>query len=677
MAEDLSVLTRPADDPADAFDDSLAARSRDWYLEAKDSEFWKKYIPKAEENRGYYVGGKGQWSYDGKYDDWEALAQEGRARVSIDRIGPVIDILTGFEESNRVDLKTEPVGNEDVEDAEVMSWLLKQEQEQTELQEHRSDGFEDALIEGMTCYKWLIDYDEDVRGRIKLSRLRPGFDVIWDPNWKEYDLSDARYILEWGWYWVEDVVAQHPDHEKRIREALGKLSDVMTGLTPKRSTDGGASAYGIVGDHVVEDLDVERQFYRPEDGKVLVLEVWYRDYQPFWVVTDKDTGKVEEFESSEAAKLFAKSDPKRLTAIKRARRLIRTGTVLPATRQTLEDGETPHVKDKTNYPYVPEIAKRKGDDILGAIDKLKDPQRVDNKRISQALDLAARWLKIRMYYWEGSMTPMAEGTLGDPNADSPIPLRPGYQPPGFLIPQGLSEATSILTTLAGVMESATRESGVNAELQGITEKGNAGQSGIAIARKQAQGQVMNTRFFNNHRRTGKILGQRLARLIQQVRNYDDVVRLKDDLGEAHLVHLNPMGMKSLDPETRRQKREEFTAKGFKVLADIDSLKYDLVIAETPATVSARQAQLQALMEVLDKYPDIMPDVVDVIFELLNIPKRGEILRRIRARQAALGAGVPPAGGPPSPVGGPPGAATAPTLPQPPSPADALGAPVAA
>ena len=92
-------------------------------------------------------------------------------------------------------LPLEPVGNEDAEDAEVMSWLLKFAQDQAEVQEHRSDGFEDVLIEGMTCYKVFIDDDEDVRGKIKMTRLRPGFEVIWDPHWKEYDASDARYNL--------------------------------------------------------------------------------------------------------------------------------------------------------------------------------------------------------------------------------------------------------------------------------------------------------------------------------------------------------------------------------------------------------------------------------------------------------------------------------------------------
>jgi hypothetical protein len=681
---ELAELAGPRAGEATGPDDSLANRARAWYLEATRSSFWKTYTPKANENRGYYVGGKGQWSYEGSFADWDLLEKDGRARVSIDHIGPAVDILTGFEEQNRFDLKAEPVGNEDADDAEILSWLLKHASDQAEVQEHRSDGFEDTVIEGMTCYKLWIDYDEDIRGKIRVGRRRPGTQVLWDPHWEEYDLSDARYILEWAWVWVEDVIAEHPEHATRIKEAVGKLTATLRELGTGSSTDGGDSAYGLTGSHTVEDLEAERQFYDPDAGRVLVLEVWYRDYEPYWVVTDTDTGKIDPFDTGEQAKQFAASDPTRLTAVRRLRRIVRTGTVLPATLQTLEDGETPHTKDPTNYPYVLELGKRKGDDILGVVDKLKDPQRVENKRISQALDLAAKWLKIRLVYAEGSLSPAGESSLSDPDATNPLAIRPGFDKPGFLVPQGLSEATSILTNLAQIMETATRESsGVNAELQGTSERGSGGQSGIAIARRQAQGQVMNTRFFNNHRRTGKILGQRLARLIQQVYSYDDVIRLKDDLGQTHLVQMNPTGMKNLSPEERQKKRAEYAAKGLKVLADVDALKYDLVIAETPATSSARQAQLQALLEVLEKFPDVFPDVVDIVFELLNIPRRGEIIGRIRARMAAMQAaaqGMPPGAPPgaaPDPMlaGGPPGAPAPP--PMPPPAFEAAGAPVAA
>lgn len=653
--------------------DEIALRARSWYLQAIHHDLWKNYRRDAKEDMGFYIGGEGQWSKNGSLEDYKHLIATKRVVVSINHCQAVVDVLTGYERQNRSDLKAAPQGEEDDDSARLMSWFLKFEQDQCQCQERISEMFEDGVITGMDCIEVGISYNEDpTTGRITMQRWRPGEDLIWDPYFTEYDGSDARFFLKPRWAFVLDLEAEFPEHKKAIQTALFQINQLLD-LAPSSVTSSGprSDAYGSVRNHPIEDLSTVPEFYNRDDQMLLVLEVWYRIYETEWLVIDKVTGDMTKAESAAAAHDIVKGNPDNLKAVSRKVRKVRMSTILPATFQALEVDQNPYPNDDEHYPFALFIAKRKLDVIYGIIRNLKDPQRIENKRWSQILDILGRFVNLRPLVPKGSLVnPRA---LDNPDDTSPIlyDAEQGKGPPTWFVPP-LAELARVLTEVALQMKVNMREvSGVNTDLLGI--RGDDA-SGIAIARRQAQGQVIATLFFDNLRRTRKYIGQRLAKRIQQVYTRERVVRLTNDYGEPVLVRVNPAEFRitdelKADKKKMREQWREFVAKQAQeagkpqVLRQVDSLEFDVVITDAPTSPTARAQVRQELIDMVKSLPEVYgPILLPSILEMSDFPGRGKVLAKIRALETA---GVPP-GGPGGP-GTPPAPGLVPTAPPAPDP----------
>lgn len=621
--------------------DDFAVRARAWFLEAWNAPLWVKWRTQAKEDLGFYVGGEAQWSKDGSQEDLKGLQTSNRAIVSLNHIAPIVDVLTGFERQNRYDIKAAPKGPEDHEDATLLSWLLKEEQEKADAAVAVSDVFEHGLIAGMWALEVGVDWTNDpVHGEIFLDVLQPGEELIWDPQWSKFDLSDARYMIRYKYAFVKDVIADHPTHAKAIREATEALNLGIgtpgAGQTVPNSTDGRSAGnrdgYGSLASGVVSDAESLGLFYDATEDRVLVLEVWYREYETVWLLSNKATGDVLEVETESIAREMAKSDPDNLSPIARQRRRIKMGVILPATLQMLEEDDTPYDNDQQAYPFVVYLAQRKGDDIYGIVRNLKDPQRVVNKRESQILEILIQHANMRPMAEEGAVKNPED--LINTQSRKPVIYNAGHQPPSWYVAP-LGDLFRVLTGEGDRGRMQIREiSGINTDLLGIKD---SDASGIAIQRRQAQGQVISTRYFDNLKTFKKIMGQRLARRIQQVYTYERTVRLVDEVGKQQFVKINPLEGrgKSRDEFARLQSEDlhgmppEEIDKRPKVLRDVTALDYDVIITDTPTTPSMRMTSLLALLEIVQKIPAIAPAVLDIIVELTDLPDKARVLDRVR------------------------------------------------
>jgi len=611
---------------------------------------------------GFYIGGKLQWSKDGGYADYNKLIEGERTVLSINHVGPIVDVMTGMERQARSALKAVPQGDDDDEDARILTWLLTFEQEQTGFADRHTEVFEDGIITGLDCLEIGIDYNAGKKPRITIDRRRPGIDILWDPFWTRYDGSDARYWIKFKMAFVQDLIAEYPEHKAELLAAVGQLRELvkLQGVTTKDASD----AYGHVRNHPVENLDHELRFFDPRDSRLMVMEVYYRIYETVWVVVDTDTDTIEIEEdldgeplTSALAHSMAAGDPTHLKAKGIEVRKVRMSTLIPSTYQVLEAHKNPYPNDDDHYPFSLYIAKRKRDHIYGIVRNLKDPQRVENKRWAQVLDILARFGNPRLLIPEGSVLNPEKVNADD---DSPLVYRPDKGKPEFLVPP-IAELANVLTALALQMKMNLRDtSGVNTAQHGIRE---GDESGIALARLQAQGNIIATLFFDNLRKTRKYSGQRLARRIQQVYTAEDTVRLTNELGEPVLVTINPRALRTKDKEALTAARKALSGAGKPhVLRDPSALKYDVVLSDAPATPTARALAFQGLLDTLKVAPMLTPLVLDVLVELGDFPERAKILKRVQMMLAASLAGPPPAGG-----GGADGLPTEPTPTGPPTP----------
>src|SRR3990167_9862453 len=273
--------------PLDVNRDDLALRFRGWYLMAINHPLWANFITEAAEDEGYYIGGERQWSKNGSLEALHYLRglTPPRTTVSINHVRAVVNLLAGYETQNRSDIKASPQGDEDAESARILSWLLKFQQDQMDLQEHEGEGFKAGLIRGASAFDVVIDFTDDssLNGKITVDVLRPGEDVIWDPYAKKYDLSDARFVLKYSWAYVDDVVEQFPEFAAAIRSAI----DIISPATQGSSESGPPSdAYGSVLDPQTDMLGTWQHFYDPRDRRVLLIEGWFRHFEPVWLAVN-------------------------------------------------------------------------------------------------------------------------------------------------------------------------------------------------------------------------------------------------------------------------------------------------------------------------------------------------------------------------------------------------------
>jgi len=126
--------------------DDLAIRVRQWFLEANGHPLWRDWRAAAKEDMEFYVGGRGQWGRDGNYDDYENLKKAGRAVLTINHIQAPLDLMSGYQRANRLDVKAVPQGGEDIEDARTMSWFLKFAAEAVELSDKESEMFHHGSV---------------------------------------------------------------------------------------------------------------------------------------------------------------------------------------------------------------------------------------------------------------------------------------------------------------------------------------------------------------------------------------------------------------------------------------------------------------------------------------------------------------------------------------------------
>lgn len=629
-------------------DEALALRARRWFLEAWNHPMWKRYVREGEEDEGFYVGGELQWSYQGSQQDLDRLKAGNRVVVSLNHIQPLVDVLVGFERQNQYDLKALPQGESDrgADDAEILSWLLKFQQDQTETAETLSEVFEDGIIRGAGAIEVGVEWAYDPQGEIKVRKLRPGKNFLWDPYSELYDLTDARFCIKFKWAFLDDLESLFPDKIDEINAAVTSLDAKLAATSSDNVTSQGRpeDPYGRTNAHPHEAHENELAMYDPVGLRILVLEVWYRVNDRHYFAINQVTGKVEDSESRAEMAALVRSDPQRWKMVERVRRKMRMGTVLPSTYITLEHRESPYENDQDTYPFVIYKAKHKGEHIYGLVRNLKDPQRIENKKVSNALDLAGRF---------GAMRPMApKGSLEDPRTledasdTSTVIYNKERGEPGYLVPplEGIAKVLADLGQMLG--ENAVKTvSGINADLLGQKSDDT---SGIAIARRQAQGQTIATVFFDNLKRTRKIVGQRLARRIQQVMTTEQVLRLVNpNTGEQRLVMINPRAAADMNEVEYKLwlSKQKDTQRPY-ILRDVSSLKYDIQIADSPSTPSARSTALLALLEIVRTMPQIMPDVVDKIVALADIPDRHEIVQRIQAREKASQTPPPPPPPPP-------------------------------
>jgi hypothetical protein len=521
--------------------------------------------------------------------DAQTLEDRGQKPLVYNVISTTVNWVLGTERRGRSDYRILPRRKEDAKAAERKSQLLKYLSDCNRTPFERSHAFADAVKVGVG---WLEDCYEDDGDEPIVSRGETWRNMLWDSAATRPDLSDARYIFRSKWADLDIMQAIFPERAGLLDMAASHTEP----LVPS----------GLYGDEAMDRAELElerigsaaRLPNRYQRRRVRAIEGWF--LKPAKITRMSGSmwgGELYDPRSRGHRLAVANGDGEAVE-----RQGMRVCCALITINGLLWLGPSPYRHNR--YPFTPIWGNKRGRDGLpyGLIRGLRGIQEDINKRAAKALYLISTR---RTTVDEGAVDDMDELAEEVSRPDAFIVKKPGKE---IRIEDGRELGQFELEIMSRSIAMIQQASGVTDENQG--RRTNA-TSGIAIERRQTQGAMATTHYFDNLRYAFQVQGEKQLSLVEQFLTEEKAFRITDMRGKPEYVTVND-GL----PEN-----------------DIARSKADFVISEQDWRASMREAAAAELLELLGKLAPVNPQLVTVLLDLLvesmDIANREEIVRRIR------------------------------------------------
>lgn len=221
-----------------------------WFDDAEDATDEARTL--AERDRDYYDNK--QWTEE----EAIALNKRGQQAIVINRIRKKVNYLLGYEQKLRTDPKAFPRTPEHTEAADAATDALRFVSDKAKLNNTKSAVFSNMIVEGYGG------------AEVTIKEAKDGVDIIirhvhwdrlfYDPNSRERDFSDARYLGTVQWLDRDKLKAMFPNKKEAI--------DAM-------NTDVGLSS------ETYEDKPTYGWYSNSKD-RVKIISMYYTDEEGVW-----------------------------------------------------------------------------------------------------------------------------------------------------------------------------------------------------------------------------------------------------------------------------------------------------------------------------------------------------------------------------------------------------------
>lgn len=572
--------------PLDA--DDVQARYRKvqmWRAHAADLQRDNRYTQMRDHD--FYDGD--QWAEE----DVQVLAERGQAALVFNVIKSTVDWIIGTERRTRVDFRVLPREPNDADGAETKSSLLKFINDVNRYQWARSRAFSDAIKAGVG---WI---EVSVRSDPTEEPIYMGYEdwrnVWYDPMSVEPDMSDARFVIRERYVDLDVALEMFPDRQDVLRAAA------------VTSTQFGTDAM------LLDDVDAERDIYEQGVGifqdcrsRVKLSECWYRQIWRGRVMRGDELGTMNGAPFDAKSKHHQAMVEEGHASIFDAVRL-QTRCMIYCASGVLQDIASPHKHNR--LPLVPiwGFRKKRGNAPYGVIRGLVDPQSDLNKRRSKALFILSTNQVIAD---DDAVEDWDEAAIEVSDPNGMIRKKKGSE---FEIRNNIGLAEEHVMLMQQDREFIESTGGVTDEMMG--RESNA-QSGKAIIARQEQGHAVTAELFDNLRMADQSVGEIALSLSEQYHTERKVVRVLGDRGQAKYVTIN-------------EPQEDGS-----VLNDITARQADFQVDAMNFSASARQAAFESMMNMIGQLAPVDPQLarvlVDLAYDLSDIPGKEEAVKRIRA-----------------------------------------------
>lgn len=572
------------------------SKYRDWFKAAVDkAQAWREQAREDYE----FIAGK-QWTDADK----RRLAESGRPAITINRIKPLLNLLSGYQRLNRYDIDFLPQTNDDIDLCQVRKGITKYILDRCDYDSNESAVFLDSAICGVGWFEVGYKFDPLVNdGEAVVLREDP-FGIYVDPEARKTDYSDARFIIRAKWVNKGDLCNTYPEHAEEIKTATALYDSAERDRT------------------TVAMEGSEPVWYQRETHKVRLVECWYKvkEQETLFYLSDGSVVRQNDIDVNQF--LSGNVEGVRKVALDKVKVAVFIENVL------LEDIDSPYKHGE--FPFVPMMVYHfgEGDIPAGIVRDLKDPQREINKRRVQQMHILNSSSNGGGWIEEDAMNERQKAEFkkygNNPghfnevrvNGLSKIRERQIVNPPVAVL-QSEQQATQDLTSI----------SGINEALMGTDIP--SGSSGRAIELKQKQAITHLATAFDNLRKSKKRIANLLwgtrgrKGIIPQYYTDDKVYRVEGKNGQQ-FIHVNQQVLQQ-DPLGQVIHR---------TLNDLSQGEFDVIIADTQASTTQRQAQMWSLVDAVSKLGIPGDMVFDIIIDLSDIPQKEEIKQRWQERKEA-------------------------------------------
>jgi len=560
-----------------------------------------------------YQMAKDEDFYDGI--QWEAedvlvLEERGQAPLVFNVIAQHVNYLLGVERQTRVESHVYPRRKEDNETAVQKQNLLKYLSDVNKLPLHVSTAFKDAVVVGLG---WLEDgIRSDPDEEPLFSRRESWRNVWWDMLAKEPDMSDSRYMVRSKYVDLDTSIAMFPGQADTLRlaaKAVDQYSDIDNEDTEHKPADSRGFRAGIVATDSFH-IGLQRQ-------RVRLIECWYRQPTTIKRLACSLNSQLPEEIIKELSDLNGKEhDPENedhkfwvgcgLASIVEAVKMEMRCSVF-CTKGLLQDMTSAYKHNK--YPFTPIKAYTRGRDNTpyGPSRAARDPQEDLNKRRSKALYI----LSTKQIIADDDA--VEDWDELEEQAALPNGIIKKKRGSDLEIRDDVKLAQEQVALIESDSDFIERAIGVTAEQLGRDSKA---LSGVAIERRQSQGSLATAPLFDNLRFALQTQGEKQLSMIEQFYDTPKIVRIVGESGVPEMQNLNW-------PEYKKDGRVN-------VMNPITETKADFVINTQDYRESVRQAQMEALFELVSKLDsEVVINLLDLVVESSDIQNRDEIVKRIR------------------------------------------------
>lgn len=569
------------------------AKYRRWFREAvDDNEEWRR----AAQEDYDFVAGK-QW----KEEDIQAFEASGRPAITINRIKPLINVLSGYQRLNRYDIDFLPRTGDDVDICQVRKGITKYVLDRCDYDSQESQAFLDAAIGGLGWLDVGYEFDDELQDGEAFVKREDPFGIYVDPEAHKPDFSDAKYICRAKWVDKDELISVYPEHKEEI-EAQFSVYDPA--------------------EQEVENVRPDPLWFKSDIKKVRLVECWYKTKKKVTMFFLQDGSMVPQESVTVDMFLQGLIVGQEKISVTKVRVCSFFDTVL------LEDIDSPY--EHGEFPLVPItcFSFGAGDLPAGLVRDLKDPQREINRRRIQVLHIlntsgnGGGWIE------EDAMSNDQKAEFERKGA---IPghfseVRPGAISQGKIMERGMQNPpAAIIQAESQATTDLTAISGINEALMGVDIPNQS--SGRAIELKQKQAITHIAPMFDHLRKAKKKVAYLLwgkrghAGVIPQFYTEDKVYRIEGTNGQE-FIRVNQQVIEQ-DPLGNTI---------YRTLNDLSQGEFDIVISDTEASTTQRQAQMWSLVDAVSKLQVPGDLVFDIILDLSDLPNKEDIKQRWQQRQ---------------------------------------------